>query len=312
MSLSRDNENERHTMKSATVTVVGLGSMGYGMAGSLLRAGHEVYGVDVNPDPMERFAAEGGLIAPLGEAAAQSDIVILAVLNAAQTESVLFGPGGCAPDLRPRTAIVACATVAPAFTRKMATRAGELGLLYLDAPISGGAARAAAGELSIMASGSLEAFEQSRPALDAMAADVFDLGRDPGSGSAMKSVNQLLAGVHIAAMGEALAFAVSQNLDLARVVEVITRSAGNSWMFENRAPHVVDADYTPRSAINIWPKDLGIVAEIADGAKLPVPIARTALAQFEAAAKAGDASSDDAAVVKVYARAAGLRLPGEA
>ena len=312
MSTGPNSKGETSDMASKTVTVVGLGSMGYGMAQSLLRAGHSVFGIDINPAPVARLAAEGGRIAPLAEAVAASDIVVLVVLNAAQTESVLFGPEGCAPALRAGAAVIACATVPPAFSREMEARAASLGLAYLDAPISGGALRAAKGELSIMASGSQEAFDGAAPALDAMAANVFDLGRAAGAGSAMKAVNQLLAGIHIAAMGEAMAFAASQGLDLARVVEVITRSAGNSWMFENRAPHVVDADYAPRSAINIWPKDLDIVTAIAAGAHLPVPIAETALAQFRAAAAAGDGMLDDAAVVKVYARAAGLKLPGEA
>ena len=298
-------------MNATTTTVIGLGSMGYGMAQSLLRAGHRVFGIDIASEPVERLRKEGGLVAPAAEAVAESDVVVLVVLNAAQIESVLFGPEGCARQMRPGTAIIASATVPPAFTRDMAERADALGLLYLDAPISGGSVRAANGELSIMASGSQATFDKARSALDAMAAKVFDLGRSPGAGSAMKAVNQLLAGVHIAAMGEAMAFAASQELDLAKVVEVITQSAGNSWMFENRAPHVVAGDYTPHSAINIWPKDLGIVLDIAASANVPAPITETALTQFRAAVAAGDGHNDDASVAKVYARAAGLTLPGE-
>ena len=311
MSAVRTTTDKGSAMKSKTVTVVGLGSMGYGMAGALLRAGHRVFGVDIAAEPVARLVAEGGLGAPLAEAVAQSDIVVLVVLNAAQTEGVLFGPEGGAAAMRKGPAVIACATVPPAMSRATAARAEALGLPYLDAPISGGALRAASGELSIMASGSQAAFDAAAPALAAMAANVFDLGRAAGAGSAMKAVNQLLAGVHIAAMGEAMAFAASQGLDLGRVVEVITRSAGNSWMFENRAPHVVEADYAPRSAIAIWPKDLGIVTAIAQSAGLPVPIAETALTQFRAAVEAGDGLADDAAVVKVYARAAGLKLPGD-
>ncbi len=144
-----------------------------------------------------------------------------------------------------------------------------------------------------------------------MAATVHRLGDDAGTGSAMKAINPLLAGVHIAAMGEALAFAATQRLDLRRVVDVISGSAGTSWMFENRAPHVVDGDYTPRSAVNIWPKDLGIVSEIAARADLPVPVTQAALGQFRAAADVGDGGADAAALTRVSARAAGLTLPGD-
>ncbi|WP_428646489.1 L-threonate dehydrogenase [Roseibium sp.] len=304
------NDTRSNVMKKETITVVGLGSMGIGMAQSLLRAGHKVHGVDTDPARVDAFARDGGLATPFMEAVAESDIVVLVVLNAQQVEAVLFGEGGCAEAMRKGAVIVSCATVPPAFTREMAERCAALGLLYLDAPISGGAARASRGELSIFASGPQAAFDRACPALDAMAANLFDLGREAGIGSAMKAVNQLLAGVHIAAMGEALAFASSQGLSLERVVEVISQSAGTSWMFENRAPHVVEADYTPHSAVNIWPKDLGIVTAIAGQSGLPLPLTESALAQFRAAVEAGDGQADDAAVVKVYARAAGLELPG--
>jgi putative dehydrogenase len=298
-------------MTKKTVTVIGLGSMGLGMAQSLVRAGHDVFGIDLNPDRIAELTKAGGRTASMEESAAASDIIISVVLNADQTRAVLFGEAGCAAILKSGALIISCATVPPAFAREMASTAEQHGLHYLDAPISGGAIKAAAGKLSIMASGNETAFALAKPVLDATAEVVHDLGRTPGSGSAMKSVNQLLAGVHIAAMGEALAFGVSQGLDMAQVIKVITTSAGNSWMFENRAPHVRDNDYSPRSMVNIWPKDLGIVREIADEAGLPVPMTETALIQFKAAADAGDGATDDAAVTKVYARAAGLKLPGE-
>lgn len=296
----------------AVITVIGLGSMGLGMALSLRRAGHRVIGCDLREGAAEPLIAIGGEAGEPSEAAAQSDIVVSVVLNAAQTEAVLFGAAGCAARLRAGGVILSCATVEPQFARDIAARTEALGLHYLDAPISGGAAKAREGRLSIMASGSEAAFAAARPALDAMAETVHDLGREAGAGSAMKAVNQLLAGVHIAAMGEALALAASQGLDLGRAVEVIRGSAGNSWMFENRAPHVVEADYAPRSAVTIWPKDLGIVSGIAQGAGLPVPLTRAALGRFEAAVEAGWGAEDDAAVTKLYAREAGLRLPGEA
>jgi putative dehydrogenase len=296
----------------ARMTVVGLGSMGMGMAKSLVRAGHAVSGFDVVPGRAEALVEAGGVAAELTEAAAESAVAVIVVLNAAQTEEVLFGAEGIAAQMPKGGVIVSCATVSPEFARDMAARAEALGLLYLDAPISGGAARAASGELSIMASGSEASFAAAKPALEAMAAVVHDLGREIGCGSAMKAVNQLLAGSQIALMGEALAFALSQGLDLRQVYSVITQSAGNSWMFQNRAPHVLDADYTPLSAVNIWLKDLGIVKDIASAAGVPVPLVDTALEQYRAAAAAGDGGLDDAIVTKVYTRAAGLKLPGEA
>ncbi|WP_353471402.1 NAD(P)-dependent oxidoreductase [Salipiger sp. H15] len=296
----------------AEITVIGLGSMGMGMAQSLLRAGHVVHGLDISTERMEAFRAEGGAAGGLAEALGASAILVCVVLNAAQTREVLFGESGAAAHLPEGAAIISCATIAPSQAREFADMASSQGLRYLDAPISGGAVKAAQGQLSIMASGTPEAFAAAAPALDAMAATVHRLGDEAGAGSAMKAVNQLLAGVHIAAMGEAMALGISQGLDPARIVEVISASAGTSWMFENRGPHVVDGDYTPRSAVNIWPKDLGIVGGIAGEAELPVPMTEAALAQFKSAAEAGDGLIDDAAVIKVYARAAGLKLPGDA
>ena len=297
-------------METRNIAVFGLGSMGYGVASSVLRAGHTVWGFDVVEDPVRRFVSEGGTAGDVADVAPALDIAVVVVLNAAQTEDVLFGADGVVPRMPSGSGVIACATVPPAFARDMAARCADRGVRYLDAPISGGAVKAAAGELSVMAAGSAEAFATVRPALDAMAETVFELGGDVGSGSAMKAVNQLLAGVHIASMAEAMTFAMTQGIEPAQVLDVISQCAGTSWMFENRAPHVVAGDYTPHSAVNIWPKDLGIVLDIARDARFSAPLAAAALQQFVAAAGSGLGGEDDAAVAKVYARNAGLKLPG--
>ena len=292
-----------------SAAVFGLGSMGYGMARSLLRAGIATHGFDVAPGQVARFRADGGAPGEVAEVARRLDAVVVVVLNAAQTEAVLFGDGGVATMLRPGAVVVACATVPPAFARRMAAQCAEAGVRYLDAPISGGAVKAEAGALSVMAAGSPEAFAAARPVLDAIAETVFELGDEPGAGSAMKAVNQLLAGVHIAAMAEALSFGMTQGVDPAQFLAVISKCAGTSWMLENRAPHVVEGDYTPRSSVDIWPKDLGIVLDIARSARFSAPLAAAALQQFLAAQGSGLGQEDDAAVAKIYARNAGLTLP---
>lgn len=299
-------------MSTNNTSIVGLGSMGYGMAQSLLRAGHGVQGFDIDPDTTARFASEGGQSEAQSDAAARCDCLVVVVLNGAQTESVLFGDGGWAAQLEQGATVIACATVAPEFAKDMEARCNELGLHYLDAPISGGAAKAALGKLSIMASGTPAAFDGAAPALDAMAETVFRLGDAAGAGSAMKAVNQLLAGVHIAAMAEALTFGMTQGVSPDKFVEVISQCAGTSWMLENRAPHIVDGDYSPKSSVDIWPKDLGIVLDIAKSAKFGAPLTAAALQQFLAASGSGLGGEDDSAVAKVYARNAGLTLPGDA
>ena len=295
----------------SNIAVFGLGAMGYGIASSILRAGHTTYGFDVVPAQMTRFQTEGGAVGAATEVAALLDAVVVVVLNAAQTEAVLFGENGIVPLLSAGSVVLACATVPPDFARDMEARCAAHDVLYLDAPISGGAAKAAAGKLSIMASGRDAAFAAAKPVLDATAETIFTLGDGAGAGSAMKAVNQLLAGVHIATMAEALTFGMTQGVAPDKFVEVISKCAGSSWMLENRAPHIVDGDYTPLSSVNIWPKDLGIVLDIAKSAQFDAPITAVALQQFVAAADMGLGGEDDAAVAKVYARNVGLTLPGE-
>ena len=299
---------------SLRVAVIGLGSMGLGVAGSLLRAGFAVTGHDRSPEASARFAALGGTACADPAAAAQGcDVAIIVVVNAAQTAVVLFGEQGAGAAMAAGGTILSCATMSPDDARAMAVRAGALGLDYIDAPVSGGASRAAAGEMTIMASGAAAAFVRVRPVMEAIAAKVYELGDTAGTGSAFKIVNQLLAGVHIAAACEAMTFARAMNLDLARVYEVITASAGNSWMFENRVPHILDGDYAPRSAVDIFTKDLGIVADIGRGLKFPTPVASMALQMFVMTAAAGMGRDDDASVARMLAGLAGLELPaGEA
>jgi 3-hydroxyisobutyrate dehydrogenase len=293
------------------IAVIGLGSMGLGMAKSLVRAGHAVTGCDVSQEARSRLMAHGGQVASTpAEAAAEADIVVSVVVNAAQTETVLFGDDGAVGAMRSGAVAISSATVAPDEAKSFAARAEAKGVLYLDAPISGGSVKAEAGKLTVMASGSREAFHAARPALDAMAETVYELGDTAGIGSSFKIVNQLLAGVHIAAACEAITFAKSLDLDISRVFEVITKSAGNSWMFENRIPHVVDGDYSPRSAVSIFTKDLGIVSDIGRSRKFPLPIASAALQLFIMTEAAGMGKDDDASVARLLAKIAGLTLPG--
>ncbi|WP_112324149.1 L-threonate dehydrogenase [Oceanibium sediminis] len=298
--------------KCTTVAFLGLGSMGYGMAQSAIREGLDCYCRDIRPEPLERILAEGAKGALTPEALAEADVAVVTVLNAAQTEAVLFGEDGIVRHMRKGAVVVCCVTMDPDVARQMESRCQDAGLLFIDAPISGGSIKAAQGTLSILASGRPEAFDAARPVLDAMAETVFELGESAGTASAMKAVNQLLCGVHISALGEAVTFAATQGIPAAQFLNVISKCAGSSWMLENRGPHIVDGDYTPHSAVNIWLKDLGIAQELAGKAGAPTPLMSVALEQFKAAADAGLGLEDDAAVAKVYAKAAGVSLPESA
>ena len=290
--------------------VIGLGSMGMGMAQSMVKRGIKVAGFDVNAAAVAKLVeAGGGGAASVADVARNADVLLVVVVNAAQTDTVLFGEKGAATVMKKGSVIISSATMAPDDARKLAAKAEALGLLYLDAPISGGAAKAAIGQLTVMASGTQETFKQARPVLDAIATTVYELGDAAGIGASFKMVNQLLAGVHIAAACEAVTFAKKLGLDLPTVYKVITASAGNSWMFENRVPHILDGDYAPRSAVEIFTKDLGIVSDMGRREKFPLQIAATALQMFLMTAAAGMERDDDASVARMIAEMTGLELP---
>ena len=291
------------------VGLIGLGAMGRGMAGSLRRAGYTVHVCDARPGAAAEFAADGGVAcASPAEVAAACPVVISVVVNAAQTESVLFGAHGAAAAMASGSVFIMCSTVDPNWSIAMGERLNALGLLYLDAPISGGAAKAASGQMTMMTSGAPAAYALCEPMLNAMAASVYKLGDHAGAGSKVKIINQLLAGVHIAAAAEAMALGLREGVDPAALYEVITHSAGNSWMFENRMAHVLAADYTPLSAVDIFVKDLGLVLDMARASKFPLPLSSTAHQMFMQASTAGFAKEDDSAVIKIFP---GISLPAK-
>jgi L-threonate 2-dehydrogenase len=284
--------------------------MGLGMASSLRDAGYDVGVYDVRHDAAVAFAAEGGTPHPtVADLAAKTDVLISVVVNAAQTEAVLFGTDGhdgAIDHLKPGSVYVMCSTVDPQWSAALAGKLAERDIHYLDAPISGGAAKSAAGQLTMMTSGSAEAYALADPFLEAMSEAVYRLGDRPGMGSVVKIVNQLLAGVHIAAAAEAMAFGIRCGLRADDIYDVITHSAGNSWMFENRMAHVVSGDYTPHSAVDIFVKDLGLVLDAARPNVFPLPLAAAAHQQFLRASAAGHGREDDSAVIKTFP---GVDLP---
>jgi putative dehydrogenase len=176
----------------------------------------------------------------------------------------------------------------------------------LDAPVSGGALKANLGEMTIMAAGSDAAFKKLQPVLDATASKVYKIGSEIGLGATVKIIHQLLAGVHIAVAAEAMALAARADIPLDVMYEVVTNAAGNSWMFENRMKHVVEGDYSPASMVDIFVKDLGLVADTAKSLKFPLPLASTALNMFTNASNAGFGQEDDSAVIKIFS---GITLP---
>ncbi len=293
------------------VGVIGLGAMGMGAALSCHRAGLATTGCDFSAVARDSFIAAGG--AAVGRAADLPQglaAVVVLVVNAAQTESALFGPEGAAPRLAPGAVVISSATMSPEEAKRLAARAESLGLLWLDAPVSGGAAKAAEGAMTVMASGSPAAFAAARPVLDAVASKVWELGSEIGIGATVKVVHQLLAGVHIAVAAEAMALGIRAGADPQALYDVVTSAAGNSWMFENRMARVLTGDDAPRSAVDIFVKDLGLVADMARALDHPVPLAAQARQLFTAASAMGHGRADDGFVIRVFAALSGITLPG--
>jgi len=292
------------------VAVIGLGAMGMGAAKSCLRAGLPAAGCDLREAARTEFAASGGTAcASPAEIPAGTEAVQLLVVNAAQTEAALFGDAGCAARLAPGAVIIASATMSPADAKRLGAEAQARGFLYLDAPVSGGAAKAATGEMTVMAAGAPAAFAKAKPMLDAVATKVWELGDAIGIGATVKVAHQLLAGVHIAVAAEALSLAIRAGADPKQFYDVVTSAAGNSWMFENRMARVLEGDDAPRSAVDIFVKDLGLVAEMARSLDHPVPLASAAQQLFTAASAMGQGRADDGFVIRVWQALTGIDLP---
>lgn len=281
---------------------VGLGAMGQNAARQLLLAGHRVQGFDLRTESLQSFAAHGGEVSGSpAQVCAQAVGTVLFVVNAAQAEAVLFGKDGMAEAAAPGHLVISCVTMSAADARRLAARCREHGLVFVDAPVSGGVAGAEAGSLSIMAAGPAAALDACAPVFSAMGGRVLRVGEEAGQGSTFKTINQLLCGVHLAAAGEAMAMAARAGLDTQQVFDLVSESAAASWMLRDRGPAMVTRTYTPvRSAVDIFVKDLGLVLDLARDLRFPASISAAALQSFLGASGAGFGKRDDAAVTEFY------------
>ncbi|MCG8547936.1 MAG: NAD-binding protein [Alphaproteobacteria bacterium] len=298
--------------KKSAVGVVGLGAIGMGTALSLINAGIETYGCDLRQDALDRLSESGGhAVSSLDALGAAASTVMLFVVNAQQAEAVLFGDGGAADSLAEGSIVVSCVTMSPQEAIGIGERLASRGIDMVDAPTSGGAARAEQGKTTYIVSGDPKHVDAVSFALEATSERIFRVGDAIGQGATVKTVHQLLAGVHIATAMEAMALGIKMGVDPDSLYEVVCGCAGNSWMFENRVPHVLAGDYTPLSAVDIFVKDLGLVLDAGKQARFPLPVASTAYQQFVAASAAGYGGQDDSAVIKIYRDLAGFKLPGD-
>ncbi len=292
------------------VGVIGLGNMGMGAALNLLHKGFDVTGCELREETRTAFAAEGGNVVVSADALPiDLEALVVFVINAAQTEQVLFGEKGCLRRTEKGAVVLCCATIAPEAAKALGKKIEDAGFLMLDSPVSGGSAGARGGTMTVMGSGSEAAFAKAGPVLDAISTKIWRLGSEIGVGSTVKMVNQLLAGVHIATAAEALALGIRAGADPETLYKVISDSAGSSWMWQNRVPHILAGDDSPSSAVNIFVKDLGIVLDQARALTFPLPMAAAAHQLFLAAAANGQGLKDDSFVIRVWEQLTGIELP---
>lgn len=288
-----------------TLAVLGLGAMGLPMATRLAER-FTVRGYDIDP-ARAQLGADAG-VTPAGsarEAATGADAVLLAVRNQAQLEDALYGPDGVVEVLAAGALVILTSTVGTDTVRDVAARLADDGLHLVDAPISGGPARAGTGDLLVTVGATDEAYAVGQAILEQLASTLERVGARPGDGQAMKTVNQLLAGVHIAAAAEALALATALGLDAAQALRLLGTGAASSWMLGDRGPRMLqayDADGAEvRSRLDIFVKDMGIVGRAAEGAGLATPVAAAAEQLYLVGQAHGLAASDDSSVITVIA-----------
>ena len=287
------------------IGIVGVGAMGSAIAECLLRKGLGVIARDLVPERVDALVRIGAARASSAlEIGRRARIVLTVVVDAGQTDAVLFGAGddaGVVAAAGDGAIVVMCSTVAPAYVARLAERLHDRGVALVDAPISGGPQRARDGSLSMMAAAPDEIIARVQPVLDAIAARLFRVGVRAGDGSAMKIVNNMLAGINLAAAAEALALADKLGMDLPLVCSVVNASSGGSWIFGDRMPRALERDYEPpKAATKILAKDMGLVLDVAANAGCVTSIAQAARAAYEGALAAGFGEADDAALVEYY------------
>ncbi len=282
---------------------IGLGAMGVPMAARLVQAGHRVQGYDIRPGAAQAWARDAGAqavaAASPADAARGADVVWLMVVTGEQAAQVLF-ESGVAAAATPGAIVVAACTQAPRMAAQLAERVRAAGLRFVDAPVSGGVVGAKAGTLTVMAAGATADLDALGPVFDAVAGRVFRVGDEAGQGSTAKMINQLLCGVHIAAAAEAMHLAERSGVSTKTMHEIIGVSAGNSWMWGDRGPRMMQDDPKVTSADDIFVKDLGIVLDQGKALGAGLPLSSAAMQMFLAASGLGHGAADDSQVIRAY------------
>lgn len=289
---------------AGAIGIVGVGNMGGGMAGRLLECGWPVQACDLVEAKVQALVRQGARAAATPrEAAAGAQALIVCVVNAQEAEAVLFGPEGAAEALAPGSAVLLCPTIAPQEVERLAAGLAERGLAAIDAPMSGGPARARDGSMSLMVACADAVFEAQRDLLQTLSARLFRVGTRIGDGARTKLVNNLLAGINLVGAAEAMALAERLGLDLPRTLEVIEQSSGQSWIGSDRMRRAIAGDYAPRAHMTLLQKDTGLALQAGEAVGFHAVLGPVAHEAFDRAVAAGDADLDDAALLRLFRQA---------
>ena len=286
----------------AAVAIIGVGNMGSAMAANLLAQGWTVQVCDIDPAQVDILEEKGALaLATPAQAAIDSVAFIVCVVDALQTSEVLFGDHGLARMLQPGHTVLLCPTIAPQEVETFANRLAAIGVFTVDAPMSGGPARARDGSMSLMVACAPAVYEAQAALLQALSAKVFRISDRPGDGARTKLVNNLLAGINLVGAAEVLALAERLGLDAGRTLDVIEQSSGQSWIGSDRLRRAIAGDYAPRAHVTLLEKDTRLALEAAKAAGFEGPLGARASQVFAEAHQAGLAELDDAAIFKYLA-----------
>ena len=289
-----------------SIGFVGLGIMGAGMANNLVEAGHglKVWNRTAGKEDIVPGAEH---VSNLADLASSCDLVLICVSDTPDVEEVAFGEGGIVENMSGGT-IVDHSTISPIATKEFARRAESAGIVWLDAPISGGSEGARDGTLAVMGGGDTDAFDSTRPIMDAYSKSVVHVGAEPGSGQMAKMVNQILVVVNQLAASEALMLAEAAGLDLSTTIDAVGGGAGGSWMFSNRGPQMIVRDWSPGFTIDLQQTDLRLVLESADSLGMPLPGTALVFQLYRALQTRGLGDEGNHALVKALEEMSGVKL----
>lgn len=292
-----------HSADKTPVGIIGVGNMGAGMAANLLAQGWPVHVRDLvsaKEQELERLGAVAH--ARPAQLAIHCEVIIVCVVDAAQTREVLFGADGAAPAMRAGQTVMLCPTIAPQDVEAFANKLAARGLHTIDAPMSGGPVRARDGSMSLMVACPDAVFEQHLALLQALSNKLFRIGQRPGDGARTKLVNNLLAGINLVGAAEVLALAGRMGLDLGTTLDVIEQSSGQSWIGSDRLRRAIAGDFAPRAHTTLLAKDTRLALAAAQAAGFEPALGRVAAGTFARAIDAGLAGEDDASVFKLLQR----------